>query len=42
MQSVTFYQKSEPCMTAAKVLTSATVTGSQPVVAEVVQESSVV
>lgn len=40
--SVTFAQSAEPCMTAAKTLTSATVTSTQPIVVEVVQESTVV
>jgi len=39
---VTFNQANEACLTASKVLTSATVTSTQPVIAVVSQESSVV
>lgn len=39
---VTFEQNTETCLTASKVLTSAVITSSQPVVAVVAQESSVV
>jgi hypothetical protein len=40
--SYSFAQATEPCMTAPKVLTSATVTSDQPIVVEVVQESTIV
>lgn len=39
---VTFNQKTAACLTATKVITSATITSTQPVVAVVSQESSVV
>jgi len=40
--STSFNQKTEACLTAAKTLTSASVTSTQPIVVEVVQESTVV